>query len=111
MSGSMAQNDPQGLRCSAANAYIDLSGPGDFVGVVGLDGNGTGGPHNFGATVNWGLAPREMATVNERQALRNAILQKSHGCGPDADTPTYDALAKAECYAGQPPPQGRYVHW
>src|SRR5690348_11884663 len=24
MSGSMAQNDPQGLRCSAAGAYIDL---------------------------------------------------------------------------------------
>lgn len=96
MSGSMANNDPDGLRCSAANAYIDLSGPGDFVGVIGLDGSGTGGPHNFGATVNWGLAPREMATVNERQELRNAILAKSHGCSPDRDTPTYDALAQAE---------------
>ncbi|HEX8034083.1 MAG TPA: hypothetical protein VF510_09560, partial [Ktedonobacterales bacterium] len=40
MSGSMAQNDPAGLRCSAANAYIDLSGPGDFIGVVGLDNAG-----------------------------------------------------------------------
>jgi hypothetical protein len=97
MSGSMAQNDPNGLRCSAANAYIDLSGPGDFVGVVGLDSNGaSGGPHNFGSTVDWGLTPRELATVNARQGLRAAIQQKSNGCRPDGDTPTYDALAKAE---------------
>jgi hypothetical protein len=95
MSGSMAQNDPQGLRCSAANAYIDLSGPGDFVGIVGLDGNGAGGPHNFGATVDYGLAPREMSTVNARQALRAAMAQKSNQCQPDANTPTYDALSKA----------------
>ncbi|PWT75100.1 MAG: hypothetical protein C5B60_05810 [Chloroflexi bacterium] len=95
MSGSMAQNDPEGLRCTAANAYIDLSGPGDFVGIVGLDGNGSGGPHNFGATVDYGLAPREMATINAREGLRNAILQKSNQCRPDSDTPTYDALSKA----------------
>jgi hypothetical protein len=95
MSGSMAQNDPQGLRCSAANAYIDLSGPGDFIGIVGLDGNGTGGPHNFGATVDYGLAPREMSTINAREGLRNAILQKSNQCRPDVDTPTFDALSKA----------------
>jgi hypothetical protein len=98
MSGSMAQNDPSGLRCSAANAYIDLSGPGDFVGVVGLDnpGGARGGPHNFQTTVDWGLAPREMATVNARKALHDAIAQKSNNCRPDAATPTYDALAKAE---------------
>src|SRR5689334_13006874 len=66
MSGSMGANDPDGLRCSAANAYIDLSGPGDFIGVVGLtDPNGAhGGPHNFPTTVDWGLTPKEMATVN-----------------------------------------------
>jgi hypothetical protein len=98
MSGSMAQNDPSGLRCSAANAYIDLSGPGDFVGVVGLDnpGGARGGPHNFQTAVDWGLAPREMATVNARKALHDAIAQKSNNCRPDAATPTYDALAKAE---------------
>src|SRR2546421_9153925 len=39
MSGSMSTNDPNSLRCSAANAFIDLSGPGEFVGVVGLDNN------------------------------------------------------------------------
>jgi hypothetical protein len=95
MSGSMAQNDPQGLRCSAANAYIDLSGPGDFVGIVGLDGNGAGEPNNFGTTVDYGLAPQEMSTISAREGLRNAILQKSNQCRPDGDTPTFDALSKA----------------
>lgn len=41
MSGSMQQNDPAGIRCSAANAYIDLSAQNDEIGVVGLD-NGDG---------------------------------------------------------------------
>jgi hypothetical protein len=97
MSGSMAQNDPLGLRCSAAGAYIDLSGPGDFVGVVGLDNpNGaTGGPHNFPTTVDWQLLPRELSTVSARQTLRAAIQQKSNSCHPDGATPTYDALARA----------------
>lgn len=97
MSGSMAQNDPQGLRCSAAGAYIDLSGPGDFVGVVGLDNpNGaTGGPHSFPTTVDWQLPPRELSTVSARQTLRTAIQQKSNTCHPDGATPTYDALARA----------------
>lgn len=97
MSGSMAQNDPQGLRCSAAGAYIDLSGPGDFVGVVGLDNpNGaTSGPHNFPTTVDWQLPPRELSTVSARQSLRTAIQQKSNSCHPDGATPTYDALTRA----------------
>ena len=67
MSGSMAGNDPNGLRCSAANAYIDLSGPGDYIGVVGLDNNGpTGGAHNFALAQVW-AEPGEMATVAARQ--------------------------------------------
>ncbi len=103
MSGSMAQNDPNGLRCSAANAYIDLSGPGDFVGVVGLDAGGGSGndAQGFPATVDWGLAPRELSTVAARQALRSAIAQKSHNCAPDGNTPTYDSLAKAETMLAQ----------
>lgn len=94
MSGSMSENDPNGLRCSAANAYIDLSGPGDFIGVVGLDGSGSGGPRNFGVAVNWGLVPREMSTANDRASLRAAIAAKSNQCRPDNDTPTYDALSQ-----------------
>ncbi|MGZ6390874.1 MAG: vWA domain-containing protein [Ktedonobacterales bacterium] len=95
MSGSMAQNDPAGLRCSAANAYIDLSGPGDFIGVVGLDNAGaTGGPQNFGPAQVW-AQPAEMSTVAARTALRNTIAAKSHNCQPDSSTPTYDALNQA----------------
>lgn len=96
MSGSMAQNDPNGNRCSAANAYIDLSGPGDFIGVVGLDNatGSTGGAHNFVTAQTW-AQPTEMNTFAARQALRATIAQKSNNCKPDGDTPTYDALHQA----------------
>jgi hypothetical protein len=97
MSGSMGQNDPSGIRCSAANAYIDLSGPGSFVGAIGLDNSSgaRGGAHNF-ETADWAINPQELATVNARQGLRTSIAQQSHNCRPDAATPTYDSLAKAE---------------
>src|SRR5690349_24462573 len=76
MSGSMGSNDPNGLRCSAANAYIDLSGPGDFVGVVGLDNTGpTGGAHNFALAQIW-AQPSEMATLAARTQLHNTIATK-----------------------------------
>ncbi|HEX8032530.1 MAG TPA: vWA domain-containing protein, partial [Ktedonobacterales bacterium] len=95
MSGSMAQNDPAGLRCSATNAYIDLSGPGDFIGIVGLDNAGaTGGPQNFGPAQVW-APPAEMSTVAARTALRDTIAAKSRNCQPDQSTPTYDALNQA----------------
>lgn len=96
MSGSMAQNDPNGLRCSAANAYIDLSGPGNFIGVVGLDNatGKTGGPHNFTLAQKW-ADPTEMATVSQRQNLRQTIASTSNNCKPDGNTPTYDALNQA----------------
>jgi hypothetical protein len=95
MSGSMGSNDPNGLRCSAANAYIDLSGPGDFVGVVGLDNTGpTGGAHNFPLAQIW-AQPAEMATLAARTQLHNTIATKSHNCKPDSATPTYDALQRA----------------
>jgi hypothetical protein len=94
MSGSMAQSDPNGLRCSAANAYIDLSGPGDYLGVVGLTGSGSGGPQGFGSASVW-AQPSEMATVANRAALRQTIANDSKNCAPQASTPTYDALNKA----------------
>ncbi len=86
MSGSMAQNDPDGLRCSAANAYIDLSGPGDYIGVVNLDG---------GASQAVIADPTEMATQSARKGLRDAIQSKTNGCAPNGSTPTYNALNTA----------------
>lgn len=95
MSGSMSTNDPTGVRCSAANAYIDLSGPGNFVGVIGLDHQGAGtGAHNFQDAVVW-AQPVEMATLAERRQLQQIIATKSNHCRPDNTTPTYDALDKA----------------
>jgi hypothetical protein len=95
MSGSMATSDPNGLRCSAANAYIDLSGPGNFIGVIGLDGKGDrGGPHNFEQSQTW-VQPTEMATLAQRQQLQSIIAAKSNHCQPDNTTPTYDSLNKA----------------
>jgi hypothetical protein len=97
MSGSMGQNDPQGLRCSAANAFIDLSGPGNFIGVVGLDGQGQreADPPGFEQARPWTPQPLEMATVDERQQLKDIIQSKSRNCRPDNTTPTYDALSEA----------------
>ncbi len=107
MSGSMSDNDPDGLRCSAANAYIDLSGPGDFIGVVGLDDGGqSGGPNGYGSAQIW-AQPAEMATVADRQNLRSAIATKSHNCRPDASTPTYDALSQALTMLGKAATNGR----
>lgn len=96
MSGSMSENDPNGLRCSAANAFIDLSGPGNFIGVVGLDNNnnGRGGPHNFQSAQVW-AQPTEMSTLSARQNMQNVIKAQSHNCRPDNATPTYDALNQA----------------
>jgi hypothetical protein len=97
MSGSMNQNDPDGLRCSAANAYIDLSRAGNYIGIIGLansDGN-RGGSHNFTRAGVW-ATPTEMTTVAARQSLRGTIATKSSNCHPNGNTPTYDALAQAQ---------------
>jgi von Willebrand factor type A domain len=95
MSGSMGGNDPDGLRCSAANAYIDLSGPSDFVGVVGMANSGaTGGAHGFPLAQIW-AQPAEMATVAARTQLHSTIANESHNCRPNGSTPTYDALQQA----------------
>lgn len=97
MSGSMGQNDPLGLRCSAANAFIDLSGPGNYIGVVGLDGQGQreAGSPGFELAASWTPQPVEMATVGARQQLKDTIKSKSRDCRPDNTTPTYDALSQA----------------
>jgi len=86
----MSSSDPNGLRCSAANAYIDLSGAGDYIGVIGLD-SASSAPTT---ALIW-QQPTEMSTVAARQGLRQTIVQKSNNCAPDGATPTYDALSKA----------------
>ncbi|MBA3825220.1 MAG: hypothetical protein H0X24_15140, partial [Ktedonobacterales bacterium] len=104
MSGSMAGNDPLGLRCSAANAYIDLSGsnPNDsvtnYVGIVGLandNASGTsGGAHGFRLAQVW-ADPTATNDPANRNQLRQTIAAKSKNCAPNGNTPTYDSLAKA----------------
>lgn len=93
-SGSMGNsggsgNDPNGLRCSAANAYIALSGPNQFIGAIGLvDTTGSGQAQIW-------AEPSEMATIQARTQLVDTIQSKSDNCHANGDTPTYDALAKA----------------
>lgn len=103
MSGSMAQNDPLGLRCSAANAYIDLSGSNpneaaNYVGLIGLDNDNATGPsepiHGFRAAAIWAPPTATNVTAN-RQQLRDIIAQRSNNCAPHGNTPTFDALNKA----------------
>jgi len=96
MSGSMSSNDPDGLRCSAANAYISLSGVGDYVGVIGLDNSthARGGSQNFEQAQVW-AQPADMSTLAARNGLISTIATKSNNCHPDVDTPTYDALNQA----------------
>lgn len=96
MSGSMGTNDPQGYRCSAADAYIDLSGSGDYIGVIGLDNNNglRGGSHNFVSAQQWS-DPVDMSTLQARDTLKLTIKNKSNNCSPDQTTPTYDSLAQA----------------
>jgi archaellin len=101
MSGSMGQNDPLGLRCSAANAYIDLSGVNDYIGVVGLDNrNGlTTGTHDFQTAQLW-TQPTSTATQANKKSLEDIITQKSNSCRPDNTTPTYDSLSQAYAMLG-----------
>lgn len=103
MSGSMSTNDPLGLRCSAANAYIDLSGANpaeatNYVGIIGLaNDNATGpsgGAHGFRLAQIW-AQPTPTNTLANRQQLRQIITSQSNNCAPNGNTPTYDALVKA----------------
>src|SRR6266699_1757155 len=96
MSGSMGFNDPQSYRCSAADAYIDLSNQNDYIGVVGLANyNGArSGAFNFQTAQVWS-EPVNMSTLQERQALKDTIKNKSNSCVHIGTTPTYDALNQA----------------
>lgn len=97
MSGSMGNNDPQEVRCSAADAYIDLSKHGDEIGVVALT---SGNEHVSGlerAQV-W-QEPTPMDVVSEREQLKRIIQNRPPGTPscqhPSGNTPTFDALRQA----------------
>lgn len=99
MSGSMGQpgqggNDPDGLRCSAAHAYIDLSGAGQWVGIVGLAH--PGGAPGSATTAQDYAPPAEMSTDSARAAMRKALDTHSNNCLGDGTTPMADALARAD---------------
>jgi hypothetical protein len=89
MSGSMNGNDQQAVRCSAAEAFIDLSGSGDQVGIVSLSSAGPMVWHEPGPT----------DVASQRDELKQAIEQRpadTPDCQhPFGNTPTYGALMQA----------------
>ncbi|HEY7781629.1 MAG TPA: vWA domain-containing protein [Ktedonobacterales bacterium] len=99
MSGSMGNpgqggNDPAGLRCSAAHAYIDLSGVGQWVGLVGL-AHPDGAPGDATTAQDY-AQPAEMTTDAARAAMRKALDVHSNHCAGNGTTPMADALARAD---------------
>lgn len=99
MSGSMGRpgqggNDPNGLRCSAAHAYIDLSGAAQWVGIVGLT-HPAGAPGDSQTAQDY-AQPAEMSTDAARAAMRQALDTHSNNCIGDGTTPMADALARAD---------------
>lgn len=98
MSALMSTSDPGGLRCSAANSFIDLSGTDDLIGVIGLDNNDNsrGGTYGFQQAQVW-IQPTQVNTPLERTKLQQNVAVQSHKCQADTSgsTPTYDALYRA----------------
>src|SRR5437660_873834 len=68
MSGSMSGNDPYKVRCAAADTYISLSRPGEYVGLIGLV-NQDGHAHGRFQTAEVWAPPIEM-TYSGRQQLQ-----------------------------------------
>lgn len=97
MSSSMQKNDPDNLRCSAANAYIALSDQHDSIGVVDLENDNNTrerSSHHFQEAMIWN-SPMAMDTQQARQGLQQSITMKSSECQlRNGTTPTYDALSK-----------------
>jgi hypothetical protein len=99
MSGSMGRpgqggNDPNGLRCSAAHAYIDLSGVGQWIGIVGLT-HPLGAPGDITTAQDY-AQPAEMTTDAARAAMWHALATRSNNCVGNGWTPMADALARAD---------------
>jgi hypothetical protein len=101
MSTSMNGNDPGGLRCSAAKAYIDLSNANDKIGIIGLtntDSATADDSYHFLSAEIW-RQPVPVGVLSQREALENVITQRPPGepdCQvPYGSTPLYDALDQA----------------
>lgn len=97
MSWSMIQNDPNAVRCTAAEAYIDMSGLNDQVGIIALTDGGEPikqAPH----AIAW-QSPWPTDIPSQRQYLKNVIEQRPPGSpscqNPFGNAPTYDALQQA----------------
>jgi VWA domain-containing protein len=85
MSGSMAWNDPDDIRCAAARAFIGFSRPGERVGVIGFNGTRATPWTRDGQAVE--------TTAQGRDELQGDV---SRNCTtPSGNTPTYDALNQA----------------
>jgi len=105
MSGSMGGpggHDPNGYRCSAADAYIDLSRQNDYIGLVGLDNNNgfRTGNRDFQSAQPW-TNPLSTSTVQDKLQLKKIIATQSNSCRPDNTTPTYDSLSQAYTMLGE----------
>lgn len=83
MANTMSTNDPTGIRCSAADAYIEQSRQNDQVGIIGLDNE---------AQI-W-QKPTPMNTGNAQQQAQQVIATRSNNCQADTvgSNPLYDAL-------------------
>ncbi|HEY1351691.1 MAG TPA: vWA domain-containing protein [Ktedonobacteraceae bacterium] len=86
MSSSMVGNDSAQVRCQAAEAFIDLNGPGNMVGVIGMAGE---------QAQVW-QTPLPTDVTSERATLKRAIEQRPPGSpdcqNPSGNTPTASAL-------------------
>ncbi|HEU5376026.1 MAG TPA: vWA domain-containing protein [Ktedonobacteraceae bacterium] len=89
MSGSMADNDQNQVRCDAAKAFIDLSGPGNMIGLIGM----------AGAKAQIWHDPLPTDVLTQRMELKRAITDRpplTPDCQhPSGNTPTADALLLA----------------
>lgn len=89
MSGSMLGNDPAQVRCQAAEAFIDLNGPGNMIGLIGM----------MGLQAQIWQDPLPTDVTSQRATLKRAIEQRPAGTPdcqhPSGATPTASALSLA----------------
>lgn len=89
MSAAMIDDDPYQVRCDAARAFIDLSAPGNWIGLIGMSGS---------KAQVW-RDPTPTDAIDERTSLKHAIdnppLLIPNCAHPAGGTPVADALKLA----------------